>query len=61
MLGSAAADTFSNALQQVGLTLESRQAPLDVLVIDAITRRHPRTSSPRRASRVRAIALRRHF
>src|SRR5688572_26097627 len=36
MLDGANADPFSNPLRTVGLTLESRKAPLDVIVVDAI-------------------------
>lgn len=36
LLDNAAADPFTNALQKFGLSLESRKAPLDVLVIDSI-------------------------
>jgi uncharacterized protein (TIGR03435 family) len=36
LLDNAAADPFTNALQKSGLALESRRAPLEVLVIDAI-------------------------
>ena len=38
MLDGANADPFSNPLRTVGLTLESRKAPLDVLVVDAIAK-----------------------
>jgi uncharacterized protein (TIGR03435 family) len=36
LLDNAAADPFTSALQKSGLALESRKAPLDVLVIDSI-------------------------
>ena len=36
LLDNAAADPFTNALQKSGLSLESRKAPLEVLVIDSI-------------------------
>jgi uncharacterized protein (TIGR03435 family) len=36
LLDNAALDPFTNALQKSGLSLESRKAPLDVLVIDSI-------------------------
>ena len=36
LLDNAAADPFSYALQKSGLSLESRKAPLEVLVIDSI-------------------------
>jgi uncharacterized protein (TIGR03435 family) len=36
LLDNAAADPFTNALQKSGLSLESRTAPLPVLVIDSI-------------------------
>jgi uncharacterized protein (TIGR03435 family) len=38
MLDGANADPFSNPLRNVGLTLESRKAPLDVIVVDAIAK-----------------------
>ena len=38
MLDGANADPFSNPLRTVGLTLESRKAPLDVIVVDAIAK-----------------------
>ena len=36
LLDNAAADPFTSALQKSGLALESRKAPLEVLVIDSI-------------------------
>ncbi|HEY7188968.1 MAG TPA: TIGR03435 family protein [Vicinamibacterales bacterium] len=36
LLDNAALDPFTNALQKSGLSLESRKAPLEVLVIDSI-------------------------
>jgi uncharacterized protein (TIGR03435 family) len=38
LLDGANADPFSNPLRTVGLTLESRKAPLDVIVVDAIAK-----------------------
>ena len=38
MLDGANADPFSNPLRNAGLTLESRKAPLDVIVVDAIAK-----------------------
>ena len=38
MLDGANADPFSNPLRNVGLTLESRKAPLDIIVVDAIAK-----------------------
>ena len=38
LLDGAALDPFTNALQKFGLALQSRKAPLDVLVIDSIQR-----------------------
>jgi uncharacterized protein (TIGR03435 family) len=38
MLDNATADPLSGPLRNVGLTLESRRAPLDVIAVDAITK-----------------------
>lgn len=38
LLDGANADPFSNPLRNAGLTLESRKAPLDVIVVDAIAK-----------------------
>jgi uncharacterized protein (TIGR03435 family) len=37
-LDRASLDPFSSGLQKYGLTLESRRAPLDVIVVDSIRR-----------------------
>ena len=38
LLDNAVSDPFSNGLQKVGLTLDSRKAPLDVVIVDSASK-----------------------